>query len=107
MKLTFEIEVDLPEGEPIRVIELKIQQGEEWSTPFAFVFGKPQRIRNGKHLQMTRDLCKVKAAGDIPSDLPVGIRASCLHCGMGIEYTADRMWKHIAGSPKHAATPKV
>lgn len=65
VKMTFEFEVDVPDGKPFIAVSMSIkrQESEHWDTGAAFYFGRPQRIREGKHLRITDSVATVISAG--------------------------------------------
>jgi len=63
MKVIFEIEADLPTGS-FEAVQLALQINDKWSKPVLFAFGRPQTVREGKHLKIDNKTCKVIAVGD-------------------------------------------
>ena len=56
MKMVFEIEADVPDGEPISIVSLNVsREGLKWEPVLTAALGKPQRVREGKHLRIDKD----------------------------------------------------
>jgi len=72
MKVTFECEVDLKGDERISAIELRVKRFDENADVFDehfeqelyFVFPRPTKVREGKHLRINRGYCEVVEVGE-------------------------------------------
>lgn len=65
MKLVFECEVDMAPGKKIRAIELLVQREGEvvWNQELAFVFSRPQTVREGKRIRLSQSEATVITVG--------------------------------------------
>ncbi len=65
MKVVFECELDLDpkDGARFDVIQVSVQQNNEWRTKLMFAFSRANTVREGKHLRLDGDKCVVVKVG--------------------------------------------